>query len=109
MLTERLGFAFLLFMIIPACSVNKKLEPMGGSRSDGTVTMGFDYSAFNEPIWNLSEGETQAKGICKGWGYDSAQSFGDAKQQCISRDGNGVCMRWRIFANFQCTTDGKIK
>lgn len=62
----------LLFLSIQGCASQKTLQFLEGSRVDGMVALGFDYTNLEKPQWNTVQGLQQAERICKGWGYKGA-------------------------------------
>jgi hypothetical protein len=48
----------------------------GGSKSDGTVKLSYEFGLFQEPVVNEQQGLELAKSKCAMWGYTGAEPFG---------------------------------
>lgn len=97
-----IGVAVLAAFLTAGCASNKQFVPTGGSRSDGTIKMSYDYGAFERPQVDLKQAVESAKQRCAAWGYTGAAPFGGSTQKCI--DGpSGSCNVWRVTAEYQCT------
>lgn len=92
----------LVIMSIQGCAVNKVLVPTGGSRSDGTVKLSFEYGGFEKPMVVEQQGLDDAKKRCASWGYTGAEKFGGATNTCIQSSG-GSCDRYLFTYEYQCT------
>jgi hypothetical protein len=88
-----------------SCAANKTMEAVGGSRSDGTVKLAFEYGAFEKPHVDTAAGLETAKARCAAWGYTDAEAFGAATTQCTAMSGYG-CMRTMVTVEYQCTGAG---
>ena len=91
---------FVIFM--QGCAVNKDLVPTGGSRSDGTVKLSYEYGEFESPKLNAQQGADAAAKRCAVWGYSGAQPFGGATKTCSYFSGF-ACHRWLVTIEYQCT------
>ena len=85
-----------------SCAVQKQWAAIGGSRSDGTVKMAYEYGGFEQPVVDNSAAFESAKRHCAEWGYSNAKPFEGVTKQCTSYNQYG-CVRWRVVATFQCT------
>jgi len=83
------------------CSHKEELVATGGSRADGTVTMSFEYGAFENPKIDPQQGAVAAAERCRAWGYTDAQPFGGQTRQCQQPSQYG-CMRWFVSMTYQC-------
>ena len=90
------------FAVVTGCAVQKQWIPIGGSRSDGTVKLAFEYSALQVPTVDDAAGAEQAKQRCAAWGYTGADRFGGITKTCSSRDVAG-CSAYRVTSEYQCT------
>jgi len=88
-------------LLLSACSVQKTLTVYDGSKADGTLTLFYDYGAFERPTVNWEESKKRAIERCKNWGYNGAEFFTGTKR-CI-KDGIGGCDEWRVTYKCQCT------
>jgi hypothetical protein len=92
----------LVIMTMQGCAVPKQLVPTGGSRSDGTVKLSFEYGMFEAPKLDAQQGMNAAKQRCAAWGYSGAEPFGGANRTCTSSSNSG-CNRWMVTVEYQCT------
>ena len=86
---------------ILGCARNKDLVATGGSRSDGTVVMSYEYGGLENPKINLQQGAIAAAERCRAWGYSDAQPFGGEQRQCQAQSQYG-CMRYFVSVTYQC-------
>ena len=89
--------------VLTGCTVQKDLVPVGGSRSDGTVILAYEVGLYEKAQLDHAAGHAAARKTCAGWGYSGAEPFGGATDRCISRNGYGQCMAWRVNIPYQCT------
>jgi YecR-like lipoprotein len=92
-----------LFIALSGCATEKYLQATGGSRSDGTVDMSYEYGIFEKPQLHLAEAAETARQRCAAWGYTGAEMFGGQKEECQVRDGYGNCLRFFVTISYQCT------
>jgi hypothetical protein len=85
------------------CATQKQLVPTGGSRADGTVTLAYEYGAFEVPKVDMSEASRAATQRCAAWGYTGSQPFGGSTSQCQAFNGYGSCLRYLVTVTYQCT------
>lgn len=85
------------------CAVQKVAVPMGGSRSDGTIRLGYRVAMFEKPVVDWNAAEATARQRCAAWGYSDAQAFGGSSSKCVSWDFNGACNTWEVAVEYQCT------
>lgn len=90
-------------LLISACTVNKQMYAVGGSKADGTVEMAYDVGAFETAKVDFNDAQSKATQKCKVWGYKAAEAFGGQKNTCLARNGFGNCMQSQIIVPFQCT------
>lgn len=103
----------LLFLSIQGCASQKTLQFLEGSRVDGMVALGFDYTNLEKPQWNTVQGLQQAERICKGWGYKGASWLvNDQKCNYMSHSRHRIgdivlntneCTAARLMVKYQCT------
>ena len=95
---------FSIIILSAGCTKTVVPESSGGSRSDGLVEMSFDSttSLFGKLDIQWDKAQIEATERCKAWGYHKAKRFGRGKQECISRDGYGICLRWNAVLKYQC-------
>jgi len=80
----------------------KVWTPAGGSRSDGKVTLGFEYAIAEDPQITVQDGIPQAGQLCAEWGYTAAQPVGGSRRQCAVSNAYG-CLRYAVYADYQCS------
>lgn len=102
MLNNRSFFLACLTLILYGCAAQKTLQPIDGSKSDGTVSLGFEYGGFEQANWDWGQGQLTAINRCKSWGYSGAERFNNGMQTCIARNQYG-CLRYRVTVQYQCT------
>lgn len=90
-------------MVLSGCAVRKEMVPMGGSKADGTVRMGYMVGQFEKPVVDLNQAATLAGQKCKTWGYEGAEAFGGQTSQCAQTDGWGACVAANVSVEYQCT------
>jgi len=90
-----------LALALIGCAKNKELVATGGSRSDGTITLSYEYGGVEIPKLNLEQGVATARDRCRAWGYSDAEPFGGETKQCNAPSQYG-CMRWFVSMTFQC-------
>lgn len=89
-------------LAVAGCAVQKTMEPTGGSRSDGTVKMSYEFNMFEAPNVNMAQGTQAALRRCASWGYTGAEPFGGQTKVCNGYSGGG-CNSWLVTVEFQCT------
>ena len=90
-------------MLMSGCAVQKTLTPVGGSRSDGTVTLAYTVAMFEAPKVDWEQGRQAAVRRCLAWGYNNAEAFGGQETHCNAYNGYGNCMNATIKVQYQCT------
>lgn len=89
---------------LAGCATVKTWQATGGSRSDGTVKLSYEYGMFESPTLS-DDGVAIATERCKVWGYTGAEPFGGQTQICNQFSSSG-CMSWLVTKEFQCTGQG---
>ena len=92
-----------LLFVLSSCNAIKYLQIVDGSKSDGTLTMVYEYGIFEKPIVQWDQAKQNAINKCQSWGYKSAEFFDAGVTQCIGYDQYGSCVRWRVIYKCQCT------
>jgi hypothetical protein len=69
-------------LLATGCATVKTLEATGGSRSDGTVELSYEYGGFETPQVQWQQGLFTARERCAAWGYSDAEAFGGQKETC---------------------------
>ena len=87
--------------ILSGCATNITPQATGGSRSDGTVTMSYQFGGFQKPIVDWNTARANASRRCESWGYADAEPFGGASSVCVMSNMYG-CTRHQINMTYQC-------
>lgn len=93
----------LCVLMVSGCTVKKEMVPIGGSRADGTVRMGYSYGIFEDPVTDMVQATERAGSKCRLWGYRDAEAFGGQTRQCSIKNAEGNCIRYDVMAEFQCS------
>ena len=89
------------FVMLVGCATTKQYGATGGSRSDGTVKLSYQYGQFEKPVVNPQQAVEIARSKCSAWGYDNAEAFGTEVSNCTASNQYG-CVQWLVTAEFQC-------
>ena len=97
-----LAICFSAIFTLTGCATTKTLLPINGSKADGTVTLAYEYGAFEDPQvdWNLAK--TTARARCAAWGYKNAEAFGGAQNHCTAYSEYG-CVNTQVNVIYQCS------
>jgi hypothetical protein len=100
---KNLLLVICLLSILMGCATTKTLQPIGGSKADGTVTLAYEYNAFENPQidWNLAK--ATAKSRCTAWGYGNAEAFGGQRSRDTLCSNSGACYGQQVYITYQCT------
>lgn len=92
-----------VILTLTGCTTTKILQPIAGSKADGTVTLGYEYSIFESPVidWNLANAVAKAR--CAAWGYGHAEAFGSQQSRCNLSSADGTCYGEQVNITYQCT------
>jgi|SRR5882724_5547676 len=99
----RLVFVPLVLLTLAGCAVTKIPLATGGSRSDGTVQMAYEYGLFEVPQVDWDRARVGARQRCQAWDYSEAEPFGGSISHCEERDSSGNCLRTLVSMTYQCT------
>jgi S1-C subfamily serine protease len=95
--------AVLIFaLLFYGSAVQKDLLITDGSRADGTLTLSYEYGAFEQPKLNMENAQQKIIDKCKAWGYSGADFFEAGERHCLSYDAYGGCNRWKVIHKAQC-------
>lgn len=96
--------AVLCSLVLSGCAtVKKDMIPLGGSKADGSVRMGYTVGEFENATVDVQQAKTLAGQKCSVWGYSGAEPFGGQTSKCIQ--GGGMlsgCAVKEISVEFQC-------
>ncbi|HED5889113.1 TPA: hypothetical protein R5S02_004354 [Salmonella enterica] len=91
--------------LITSCTVHKDALPIGGSKADGTIRMGYTfgqtYGAFEVPKIDPVKTTELAAKKCQTWGYAGAEAFGGEVRNCMIPSFGG-CAQTNVYIEFQC-------
>lgn len=90
-----------VFVTLAACATTKQMAPLGGSRADGIVKLGFTHAPHETFTVNEIAALSSAKDRCRAWGYENADPFGDAVKRCISQTADS-CTQFEVTRQYQC-------
>ncbi|MED6699244.1 YecR family lipoprotein [Escherichia coli O157] len=91
------------------CTVKKDLFPVGGSKADGVIRLGYTFDQRSEiPLIDLEQGLYVATKRCQKWGYSGAEIFGGSTTMCSDQRPLG-CVATNVTYEYQCTGDLKEK
>lgn len=78
---------YLLALItLLGCDTVKYLQVTDGSRSDGTLTMSYEYNELENPKVQWDDARQKAISRCQAWGYTGAEFFDAGMKNCIGWD-----------------------
>lgn len=98
----KIAFCFIGVLMLSGCTVQKQMTPVGGSKADGTIRMGYSYGAFETPSVDLMQAQSQAAQKCRVWGYNGAEAFGGQVSNCVDPS-PAACRRMDVYVEYQCT------
>ncbi|WGL96552.1 YecR family lipoprotein [Arsenophonus nasoniae] len=96
-------FISIFIILLSACTVNKEMYAIGGSKADGTIELAYDFGMFETPKIDFQKASQLAIKKCSVWGYKNAEAFGGQRTRCTDRNGFGDCVRAEVTVPFQCT------
>jgi len=100
---KRLLIIVFSLILLFSCKTVKYLQVSDGSKSDGTLTMVYEYGVFEKPVVQWEAAKQSAIEKCKLWGYSGAEFFDVGKSECLAWNQNGACIRCRVTYKCQCT------
>lgn len=95
------GFTLITF----GCATNVVPVATGGSRSDATVQLSYEYGLFQQPVVDTEQAQASALQRCRVWGYSGADAFGGQRSTCEEFSNLG-CTRTLVTVEYQCTGTG---
>ena len=102
-MTSRHWAVLAAAVLIAACTTKAQLVATGGSQSDGTMNLSYEYAGTEAPKPDMDGALKTASQRCQGWGFTGAQAFGGEKKECIETDAGGACKKTRVTIVYQCT------
>lgn len=99
---NKLILSSLVVFFLSGCAEKVNMSPIGGSKTDGTIKMGYSYKMFEKPIVDFDTAKALAVQKCKVWGYDGAEAFGGQTMIC-SMPGMYGCEIKTVSIEYQCT------
>ena len=92
-------FAILLTSL--GCATVKIPQATGGSRSDATIQLAYEYGRFERPQVDWEAANQVATQRCGAWGYSAAEAFGRGTSQCTEYNQSN-CVRFFVTITYQC-------
>jgi hypothetical protein len=86
----KITFLLLAALVCGGCATVKTLEATGGSRSDGTVELSYEFGEYEVPQIQWEQGLVTARERCAAWGYSDAEAFGSRKSTCQGAQSLGL-------------------
>ena len=102
MKTQLLILGVFFLVLFGSCKVSKQFAVIDGNRGAGTLTMAYEYGAFEVPMINWVETKQRAIERCRNWGYSNAEFFDRTIEECLSYNQYGNCLRTRVYIRVQC-------
>lgn len=91
----------LIALALSACEVSKDAVPIGGSRADGTVVLGYTVAELEIPKVDWAVAQKNADKRCQAWGYKRSEAFEGEMRNCVSF-GYGGCSMFQVQKTYQC-------
>ncbi len=109
--------AGLVLLLSAGCTPSLPFQFHQGSRADGIVSFQQPLTLLDYPKPNYQDLQSQAKRLCKNWGYEDASlltsdptatedeitAMAMLGAECIERDLLGVCETQAFRLTYQCT------
>lgn len=95
------AIAFAVLLVSSSCATVKVPQPIGGSKADATVQLGYAYGGFERPQVDWEAANWVATKRCRAWGYSDAESFGGGVSQCTASNQYG-CVQFFVTITYQC-------
>lgn len=86
---------------VSGCATQKNWSATGGSKSDGTIELSYQYGMFESPQVSEQQALVLAEKRCEAWGYEDAEAFGGQTRTCNVPSGSG-CQSWLVTKTYQC-------
>jgi len=99
---NKIIYSSLVAFFLSGCAEKVTISPIGGSKADGTIKMGYSYKIFEKPIVDFDTANVLAVQKCKVWGYDGAEAFGGQTMICSMPSIYG-CEIKTVSIDYQCT------
>lgn len=111
MIPSKLKFTILSTFIISLTGCATNITPLvtGGSKSDGVVTLGYQYGYFQKPNIDMAAANDKALKRCMAWGYSKAEIFDGVETDCFQRNAFGTCLEGRVKMQYQCINSNPEK
>ncbi len=91
-----------ILLTLSGCAVTKEYSATGGSRSDGTIDLSYQYDVFQKPQVSEEQGAKIAIDKCRKWGYSEAEPFGSKLRNCLQQNAHGTCLLTQVVVKYQC-------
>lgn len=107
-----LTFALFAFLFVASSSEKPVFESDWGVPGDvaqseemGYVYLRYEYSKYDQPEidWNYARQKLLNK--CKAWDYTGMLFDSKGERECIRKNDDGMCVRWRVVHRCECVKD----
>ena len=99
---KKIRILVLSILLMTSCATVKTPYPINGSKSDGTITLGYEVGAFEEPVIDWQLANQTATERCQAWRYKRAEAFGGTRATCTYYDPQYGCMARAVTIAYQC-------
>ena len=105
---SKIIFSTVLIFFFFFCAQKISISPIGGSKTDGTIKLGYSYKMFEQPVVDLVAAKKLAVQKCKIWGYEGAEAFGGQTMTCSMPNMYG-CEITSVSIEYQCTGSNTLQ
>lgn len=99
---KKMILSSLCLLVLAGCTAKKDMIPLGGSKADGTIKMGYTFGEFEKAQVDLQQASSLAAQKCAVWGYTGAEAFGGQSSRCVQGGGFSGCSQTEVSVEFQC-------
>ena len=98
---KAMTIALAVALVGCATVVKKEYLAISGSKADGRITLGYDYTDMEIPEVDETDAYNTALRRCQNWGYEDVESF-DVQKEQTGVDPFWGTEYWRVTRDFQC-------
>jgi|GEM_PF-4440527 hypothetical protein len=107
-------FAIVFFAFLFLASSNQKYvaDPAWGTSIDiaknedmGFFYIRYEHSIYEIPDVNWSLAHQTVLNKCKAWGYKGMLFDKKGERECMKKDKDGNCVKWRVIHRCECVSD----
>jgi len=97
------GLIAIILTVASCATAPRTLDPMGGSRADGTVIMGANrIGSLRRLVVDWESTDRLAVERCEIWGFSSASRFGGVESSCAITNADNNCIQYNHRYTYQC-------